>query len=76
MFRRRLHQTRTERGFTQQYMADLLGVTLNNYQKYEYGGSTPTLENLVKIADALDVSTDYLLCRDAFLSRQRGDTDP
>jgi len=30
---------------------------------YKRGSKTPTAENLVKIADYLDVSTDYLLGR-------------
>ena len=35
----------------------------------ESGDREPCFETLIKIADFLDVSTDYLLCRDEFLSK-------
>lgn len=68
MFNRRLRLCRNEKKFTQQNMADMLGMSLNAYQKYEQAERAPSLDTLVKIADILDVSTDYLLCRDAFLT--------
>ena len=37
MFGKRLRQIRMENGFTQQKTADLLGITLRSYQKYEQG---------------------------------------
>ena len=64
MFHERLNSTRKERGITAQHMADLLNMELRSYRKYESGDRTPSLETLVKIADILEVSTDYLLCRD------------
>ena len=69
MFSKRLNQTRKERGITAQMMADLLQTGIRNYRKYESGDAKPTLDGLVQIADILDVSTDYLLCRDEFLSK-------
>ncbi len=69
MFCERLNQTRKERGFTAQQMADQLGTGLRNYRKYESGDAKPTLDGLVQIADILDVSTDYLLCRDDFIAK-------
>lgn len=68
MFNSRLRAVRMKRGFTQQTMADNLCISLNAYQKYEQAERSPSLETLVKIADLLEVSTDYLLCRDNFLS--------
>lgn len=67
MFPKRLNQTRKSKGFTAQKMADLLGLALRSYQFYESGKRSPSLDTLVKISDILDVSTDYLLCRDDFL---------
>ena len=67
MFNKRLRQTRMDKGLTQQKMADLLGVGLRSYQKYEQGERTPSFDSLVKIADIFGVSTDYLLCRDDYL---------
>ena len=48
MFGKRLRQIRMENGFTQQKTADLLGITLRSYQKYEQGERSPSLDCLVK----------------------------
>lgn len=67
MFNKRLRAIRMKRKYTQQYMADALGVSLNAYQKYEQAERSPSLDCLVQIADILSVPTDVLLCRDDFL---------
>ena len=67
MFSKRLNETRKAKGFTAQKMADQLELALRSYQFYEGGKRSPSLDTLVKIADILDVSTDYLLCRDDFI---------
>lgn len=69
-FSTRLNQTRKQKGLTAQKMADYLQMQIRGYRKYESGDSSPSLETLVKIADKLDVSIDYLLCRDEFLARR------
>ena len=63
MFCQQLNTTRKSRGYTAKYMADQLSIALRSYRMYESGDRSPSLEMLVKIADILDVSTDYLLCR-------------
>jgi len=45
-------------------MADNLTIGLRAYRLYESGHRSPNLEMLSKIADILEVLTDYLLCRD------------
>ena len=67
MFNKRLREIRKQKKLTQQNMADMLGISLNAYQKYEQAERSPSLDCLVKIADIFNVSTDYLLCRDAFI---------
>lgn len=67
MFNKRLREMRIKRNFTQQNMADAIEVALRTYQCYETGTRTPSYSLLVRIADTLDISTDYLLCRDEFL---------
>lgn len=67
MFNSRLNQVRKEKGITAQQMADTLCINIRSYRAYESASRSPNLEILVKIADILDVSTDYLLCRDEFL---------
>ena len=64
MFSKRLRMLRKENGLTAQYMADKLDLSLRAYQFYESGEREPSLQTLVKIADILIVSTDYLLGRD------------
>ncbi len=68
MFNKRLRETRKKCGFTQQNMADKLGISLNAYQKYEQAERSPSLDCLVSIADIFNTSTDYLLCRDDFIN--------
>ena len=67
MFGKRLNYARKSRGLTAQQMANLLNIGLNSYRKYESSHRQPTFETLVKLADELDVFTDYLLGRDDFL---------
>ena len=70
MFSQRLNQIRKERGISAQKMADLLHTGIRNYRKYESGDAKPSIDGLVQIADILEVSTDYLLCRDDFLAKR------
>ena len=65
----RIRAARIARGIKLQEMADSLHITLHTLQRYESGGRSPTFETLVKIADILDVPTDYLLGRDEFLKK-------
>ena len=67
MFNSRLNQTRKLRGITAQQMADRLCINIRSYRAYESADRMPNLDMLVLIADILDVSIDYLLCRDDFL---------
>ena len=75
MFNIRLNSIRKERGFTAQKMADLLSMSERSYRFYEAGQRSPSLDTLVKVADILSVSTDYLLCRDDYLSSCEGASD-
>ena len=64
MLGKRLNTARKEKGYTAQQMADELHITISNYRKYESGRAYPPVDKLVQIADILDVTTDWLLCRD------------
>lgn len=74
-FNKRLRGIRMKRKITQQSMADLLNISLNAYQKYEQSERSPSLDCLVRIADILDVSLDYLLCRDDFTKSHAASAD-
>lgn len=57
----RLEQLRKQRGITQTTLGEMLDITQRQVSKYERGGGNPSVEVLVKLADILDTSTDYLL---------------
>lgn len=66
-FHERLKEMRKIRKKTQRFMAESLDINIRHYQKYESGDVWPVLDKLVMIADLLDCSADYLLCRDQWL---------
>ena len=68
MFNKRLRLMRMKKNLTQQKFSDLLGIALRSYQCYEQGTRTPSFDMLIQIADILDVSVDYLLGRDEWLT--------
>lgn len=72
MFNKRLRDIRIDRKITQQAIADAVGLALRSYQCYEQGTREPSLSMLVRLADVLNVSTDYLLCRDEFTAKKDG----
>lgn len=60
----RIKQLRTERGLTQQDVATQLEMGRSNLGHIENDRVTPTSEDLQKLADILQTTTDYLLGRD------------
>lgn len=58
-----LKRFRKEYGLTQKQVADAIGVLKPSYQRYEYSTNIPTATVLIKIADAYNVSLDYLVGR-------------
>ena len=68
MLKERIRELRLKNGFTQQEMADAIMITMRQYQNYEGGQAKPTIDGLLKIADFLQVSTDFLLGRDDYLT--------
>ena len=62
IFHKRLKQARIDAGFTSQdAFADKVGVNRVTINYYEQGIRKPDIEVFIKIADALNVSYDYLL---------------
>lgn len=60
-FPKRLVTTRKTQGFTQQTLADAVGMHVNQIKKYEAGTAQPTLSALIKLAQTLHVSLDALV---------------
>ena len=55
----KIKNARTLKGFSQQELADLVGVSKQMICKYEKGESIPTSTNLIKLGKALNVKMDY-----------------
>lgn len=60
-FSERLKKLRKDASFTQVDVASKLGISQQAYASWERGVKKPTQENLVKIAQILNVSVDYLV---------------
>ena len=60
-FSERLKELRKQAGLTQVDVAEKLGISQPAYASWERGVKKPTQENLVKIAQILNVSVDYLV---------------
>ena len=63
----RLREARIEKGFTQEALGDLIGVTKGSISLYESGGRTPKLETVLELMYTLGVSADYLLGADVIV---------
>ena len=60
-FSERLKDLRKQAGLTQVDVAEKLGISQPAYASWERGVKKPTQDNLVKIAQILNVSVDYLV---------------
>mgnify|MGYP001183752447 CR=1 FL=1 len=58
---RRIRDERKKRNYTQEQLAELVGVSDAYIGQIERGERSPTLETLVKIGNRLGVTIDYLL---------------
>ncbi len=60
-FRIRLKYLRKERGVTQKELAEYLSHKASSISNYENAENLPSISDLIKIGEYLDVSIDYLL---------------
>lgn len=58
-----IRSIRIDRGYTQDQVAKVLGISQNTYSQYEIGVLNYPVDAIVKLADFYGVSTDYLLGR-------------
>ena len=61
MLNQKIREVRQARGMSQVELAGLLGVTKQSVSNWENDNIQPSIEMLVKLAETLAVSTDYLL---------------
>ena len=60
VFPDRLREARKDKGWNQQHMSDLAGITQGMLSRYEKGETDPTLRIAQKMAVCLDVSLGFL----------------
>lgn len=59
----KIRELREQQGLSQRKVAEMLGMYTTQYQRYETGERTATIEFLIQIADLYGVSIDYLVGR-------------
>ena len=57
----KIKEARRIKGWSQQKVADILGVTRACYSNYEQGIREPTIALLKSICGTLEISADYLI---------------
>lgn len=62
-FAERVRELRTEKGLSRKELANRLGTLQRNISYWELGQRECSFDMLLKIAEVLDVSVDYLLGR-------------
>lgn len=65
---RRIKELRNERELSQEYVADILGVSRQSVSKWESGQSNPSTANLIALATLFDVPLEALI-------KQNGNVD-
>lgn len=60
-FSHKLRDSRKAKGYTQETMANAIGVQTRRYAHWEQGSYEPPLDVLARICKALDLDANYLL---------------
>ena len=60
-FSQKLADLRRREGFSQEQLADRLGVTRQSVSKWEGGAAMPDIGKLISLSELFDVSVDYLV---------------
>jgi transcriptional regulator with XRE-family HTH domain len=76
IFPARLKSARDLRGLNQDQLAARSGLQSSAISHFETGGRKPSFDNLKRLADALGVSTDYLLGRTSDPEGHAAPNDP
>ena len=64
LFSVRLKELRLQHGFSQEELAEKIGIKQNSYSDWEHGKCKPNYEKIEKIADFFGVSLDWLFGRE------------
>lgn len=71
IFTERLKELRLKKGLTQTELGEKVGVKQNTFTNWEKGKREPSFENLIKLADLLEVSLDWLFGREQMKVKKR-----
>ncbi|MBQ7944763.1 MAG: helix-turn-helix domain-containing protein [Lachnospiraceae bacterium] len=61
MFNENLKTIRKEKGFSQEQLAEKMGISRQAVSKWESGICVPDIEKMVALSELFEVSTDYLI---------------
>ena len=64
VFSVRLKELRLKKGLTQTELGEKVGVKQSTFTNWENGKREPNFETIIKIADLLEVSLDWLFGRE------------
>ena len=56
-----LRELRTEKGYTQAFVADFLGLNRTTYTKYETGVTQPDLNSLKRLCELFEVDCNTIM---------------
>ena len=73
-FAEKLCVLRNQSGYSQEQLAEKMGVSRQAVSKWESGATLPETEKIIQLSDLFNVSTDFLL-RDAPIDRSRDTLD-
>ncbi len=59
--RKRIKKIRVEKGYSQEYMADMLSISQNAYHKLERGRTRINLKKFIEIAKILEIEISELI---------------
>lgn len=57
----RLQELRKKAGYSQEQVAEMLGISRQAISKWESGQGNPEIDNVVKLTEIYNVSADYIL---------------
>ena len=60
-YKQRIKELREDNDYSQQEIADLLGIRQNVYSRYETGKNEMSIKLLLKLSEIYKTSTDYIL---------------
>lgn len=61
---KRIKELREEHHLTQKQLADILGMQLTQYRRYENGERPVPFDFMVKLADYYEITLDYIAGRE------------